>query len=243
MEPPSRTSPFRDFSQCRSLVGAWFWYPAFMWVRRWSRSSCLVAMLCVPIGVAHAQTNEASKVSSPVSSVQTPAPPLATVQLLARDPWTRLSYSIEVDASRRLLPALPPPDRLSTHYQGRFEPVCVAPCSIALAPGNYSLGMADEGHKTVLVKRPLVVRGDTTVVGHYQSNAWRRGLGIALIATSVVVSGFFAAGSAAVPCPSDGPCNHSATPLVAATAILSLGTLSGILLIATGSNAADMVQQ
>jgi hypothetical protein len=200
-------------------------------------------MLCVPIGVAHAQTNEPSKVSSLLSSAQTPASPRATVQLLARDPWVRLTYAIEVDASRRPLPALPPPDRLSTHYQGHFERVCVAPCSIALPSGNYSLGIADEGHKTVLVKKPLVVRDDTTVVGHYQSNAWRRVLGIAIVATSVVVSGLFVAASAAAPCPSDGPCNHSATPLVAATGILSLGTFSGFFLIATGSNTADMVQR
>ncbi len=221
----------------------WCWYTFMMWVRRWPRPSCLVAMLCVPIGIAHAQTNEASKACSPVSSALPPSPFPATIQFLAKDPWARLTYSIEVDASRRLLPALPPPDRLSTHYQGHFEPVCVAPCSMKLPPGNYSLGMADEGHKPVLVKRPLVVRSDTTVVGHYQSNAWRRGLGMALIATSVVVGGLFVAGSAAVPCPSDGPCNHSATPLMAATGILSLGTLSGILLITTGSNTADMVQQ
>jgi hypothetical protein len=155
-----------------------------------------------------------------------------------------LSYSIEVDASRRLLPALPPPDRLSTHYQGRFEPVCVTPCSIALPPGNYSLGMADEGHKTVLVKSPLVVRRDTTVVGHYQSNAWRRVLGIVLIATSVAVAGALSAGYAATAaCPSDGTCNPSTAPLAAAAGIFSVGTLSGILLIATGSNTADMVQQ
>jgi hypothetical protein len=202
-------------------------------------------MWCVPIGVVHAQTNGASQVSFPVNSAPAAAPPLATVQLLARDAWTRLTYSIEVDASRRLLPALPPPDRLSTHYQGRFEPLCVAPCSVALPPGSYSLGMADEGHKTVLVKSPLVVRHDTTVVGHYQSNAWRRLLGIVLISTSLALSGFFVAGyAAAAVCPTDGPCGSpSSAPLAAAAGIFSVGTLSGIWLIATGSNTADMVQR
>jgi hypothetical protein len=89
----------------------------------------------------------------------------------------------------------------------------VTPCSTALPPGNYSLGMADEGHKTVLVKSPLVVRRDTTVVGHYQSNAWRRVLGIVLIATSVAVAGALSAGYAATAaCPSDGTCNPSTAP-------------------------------
>src|SRR5512141_241775 len=145
-----------------------------MCIRRAPRLSRCVLFLCVDVATAAAQDVP----PAPGAAVAPAANPAATVWLLPSDTREHLTYSLEVDASGRMLPGLPRPDRLSTRYHGRFVAVCVAPCAIGLPAGSYSLGLGKDGGDNVPVANALVVAGDTTVVGHYESHRWRRRLGI-----------------------------------------------------------------
>jgi hypothetical protein len=157
-----------------------------------------------------------------------------------------LTFAIAVDANGVVLPAVPTPGRSGATRDRRFAPLCLTPCEVRLPPGTYALGIADEGEKSVPVARPLVLDRDTTVVGQYHANGWRRGLGIAVIASAVLISGAIFLSSPARTCAVDAPpCDSgpSGTRVAIGAGILSVGAVSGILLIATGSNSASMIQQ
>jgi len=121
----------------------------------------------------------------------------------------------------------------------RFEPLCVGACSVQLPHGTYSIALGRPGGNATAMAALSVTR-DTRVVGHYHSARWRRVLGTTVIATSATVGSFLIFAPALMPvCPSDGPCNAgSTTAALWRVGILSLGLVSGILLIATGRDEA-----
>jgi hypothetical protein len=203
------------------------------------RSYC-VLFLCADVATAAAQ--DLPQAAS--AAVTSPAKPAATVWLLPNDARAHLTYSLEVDASNRMMPGLPRPDRLSTAYHGRFVSVCDAPCAITLPPGTYSLGLGKDRGEPVPVPSALVVARDTTVVGHYESHRMRRGLGIAAIVVSVLAGPFVLARIHSAWCPSDRPCTgpSDSTFLAELVGLVSVGTVGGFLLIATGGDSATATQ-
>ena len=120
----------------------------------------------------------------------------------------------------------------------RFEPLCVGACSVRLPHGSYSIALGrPRGNATAMAA--LSVTRDTRVIGHYRSARWRRVLGTTVIATSSTVGSFLIFAPALVTmCPSDGPCSTASTAALWGVGILSLGLVSGILLIATGRDEA-----
>ena len=208
--------------------------------REWSRRPWMVVILCSQIGTAAAQTSEApSPVPQVVPAQASASPPAATVWLLPDDQRARLTYFIELDANGRLLPF---PNPRATWNRGHFEPFCAAPCTVQLPLGSYSLGLSNDGGKSIPVSSALLVNRDTRVVAHYQSNRWRLVTGIALIITAVVATGALAV-AANLPCPEDGSCSESSTAVAVSASVMAAGTVAGILLIATSSDTASVAQQ
>jgi hypothetical protein len=203
--------------------------------------ACCVLFLCADVATATAQ--EIPPTTG--AAVAAPAPqarPAPTVWLLPSDARERLTYSLEVDASGRMLPGLPRPDRRSTAYHGRFVAVCDAPCAITLPPGSYSLGLGKDRGEPVPVPNALVVARDSTVIGHYESRLWRRSLGIAAIFAGVLGGGFFIASAFPAACASDGPCTSHGNAVTYGAGLLAVGTVAGILLLATGGDSATVTQ-
>jgi hypothetical protein len=215
-----------------------------MFAGRWSRPPWVVMLLCAHAGTALAQAPETTAPSGePSPTTSAAVPRLSTVWLSPSDPHIRLTYSIEVDASLRMLPGLPPPNRRATDYRGHFEPLCAAPCSVRLPQGSYSLGISKDGGKDIPATNPLVVNRETTVIAYYQSNRWRRGLGIALIATGAVLGGYLVVRGTNPPCGSDGDCVDFSGAVAAGSIVLSVGMVSGIILLATGGDSAHIAQR
>lgn len=220
-----------------------------MRIRTRARWSWLAAFLCVHTATAFAQTTGPTASGGSLAVQAAPVRPL--VWLLPDDPRERLTYALEVDASGRMVPGIPPPDRLSTKYHGQFLAVCVAPCALRVPAGNYSLGLARNQGQPVPVANPLIVDHDTTVVGHYQSNRWRRGLGISALVVSTLVGALLLA-AAVVPSQNGSatcadycgePAPSSTNLLIGGITTFAVGITSGILLLATGRDTATMVQR
>jgi hypothetical protein len=97
----------------------------------------------------------------------------------------------------------------------------------------------------VPVASQLVVARDATVVGHYQSNRWRRNLGIAVMVTGAVIAGLMFAGAAAASvCPEDGECpGSSSTAIGLGAGFLAVGLVSGAGLLVTGRDSATVEQR
>jgi hypothetical protein len=126
-----------------------------------------------------------------------------------------------------------------THTVGTASP----PCSVRLPQGSHSLGISQHGGKNIPATNPLLAGRDTTVIAYYQSNRWRRGLGIALMATAAVVGGYFLVRGTNPPCPADGDCADFSGAVAVGGIVLSLGTVSGIMLLATGGDSARILQR
>lgn len=77
----------------------------------------MLALLGARAAAAQSAELPASAVQ-PEHGLEEPASP--TVWLLADGATEPLTYSIELDASFRALPGVPPPDRLSTAYRGHL---------------------------------------------------------------------------------------------------------------------------
>jgi len=179
---------------------------------------------------------EASPAATPPSSVA-PAR-VATVWFLPAPPSDRPTFFVEIDARGHLAPAPASPGRRAMIEPLRFEPLCVGACSVQLPHGTYSIALGRPGGNATAMAALSVTR-DTRVVGHYHSARWRRVLGTTVIATSATVGSLLIFASVAPMCPSDGPCNAgSTTGFLWGVGILSLGLVSGILLIATGRDEA-----
>lgn len=118
----------------------------------------------------------------------------------------------------------------------RFEALCVGACSVRLPHGTYVIALGRPGGNATAMAALSVTR-DTRVVGHYHSARWRRVLGTTVIATSATVGSLLIFGSA-VTCPDEGSCAGNTTAALWGVGILSLGLVSGILLIATGRDEA-----
>ncbi len=162
---------------------------------------------------------------------------LATVWLLPADPADQLTFSLEVDGRRQLVPPAPAAARRARAPALRFEPVCIGPCSIRLPHGMYSLALSRPGGNATATAVLSITR-DARVVGHYHSARWRRLLGTTLIVTSVLVGGFLIVRGMFPPCPSDGECANFGSAIFLGTGVLSVGAVAGILLIATGRDSA-----
>jgi len=179
--------------------------------------------------------------ASPAATLPPAAAParVATVWFLPADPSDRPTFFVEIDARRHLAPAPASPTRRAMMEPLHFEPLCVGACSVRLPHGTYSIALGRPGGNATAMAALSVTR-DTRVIGHYHSARWRRVLGTTLIATSASVGGSLVVASLALQmCPSDGPCSSgSTTGALWGLGILSLGVVSGILLIATGRDEA-----
>jgi hypothetical protein len=196
-----------------------------------------LALVCVQLAWPAARTAGAGEASPATTPESGEAPPLATVWFLpaaSSDPFT---FFIEIDARRHLVPAPASPARQGMVEPLRFEPLCVGPCSVRLPHGTYSIAVSRPGGNAT-TKAALSVTRDVRVVGHYHSACWRRVLGTTVIATSASLGSLFMLPVLFGHCYSE--CVDYGPSILLGLSILVAGTLSAVVLIATGRDVASL---